>query len=292
MRVFEFLRKGELRPIWRYSTKGAIWRVLPSTDGKLVGEERDLARKEATFFCLNQMTGEVLWEGISFGEPWWIGIEAIHRETIFLHGFTKPDLPGHKIITAVDLLTGSTLWRNEQLRFEHALDESVFASREGIEGRLVFELDYRSGGVLRSWGNNEQAIKDAKVRSVDVVDSDIEFPNSMNELSLEDSDVASAIQKHCDTKATIGPVEIIDNDDAAIFNYYEKVDEGTEDNPRLNSVLKILDKERGKVIFSEILNHDVPAVVPDSFFVQRGLLFYVKERSQLTAVRLPSHSGT
>ena len=177
------------------------------------------------------------------------------------------------------------------MRFEHAFEESVFASKEGIEGRLAFELDYRSGGVLRSWGNNEQAIKDAKVRSVDIVDSDIKFPNSMNELLLGDSDAAHEIQKHCDTKATVGPVEIIDNDDAAIFNYYEKVDEGTEDNPRLNSVLKILDKERGKVIFSEILNHNVPAVVPDSFFVQRGLLFYVKERSQLTAVRLPAHSG-
>ncbi|MCZ6776463.1 MAG: DUF4905 domain-containing protein [Ignavibacteria bacterium] len=289
--MFEFLRKGELRPIWRYSTKGVIWRVLPSADGKLVGEERDLARKEATFFCLNQMTGEVLWEGISFGEPWWTGIEVIHRETIFLHGFAKPDLPGHKIIIAVDLLTGSTLWRNEELRFEHALGESVFASKEGIEGRLVFELDHRSGGVLRSWGNNEQVIRDAKVRSVDMVDSDIEFPVSMDELLLGDSDIASAIQKHRDTKATIGPVEIIDNDDVAIFNYYEKVDNGTEDNPRLNSVLKVLDKERGKVIFSEILNQNVPAVVPNSFFVQRGLLFYVKERSQLIAVRLPSHSG-
>lgn len=27
-----------------------IWRVLPSADGKLVGEERDLARKDAKFF--------------------------------------------------------------------------------------------------------------------------------------------------------------------------------------------------------------------------------------------------
>jgi hypothetical protein len=291
MKVFEFLRKGELRRIWRYSTKGVIWRALPSADGKLVGEERDLARKETTFFCLNQMTGEVLWEGISFGEPWWIGMEAIHRETIFLHGFGKSDLPGHKRIIAVDLLTGSKLWRDDELRFEHAFDESVFASKEGIEERLVFELDYRSGGVLRSWGNNERVIEDAKVRSVDEVDSDIEFPISMNELLLGDSDVASAIQKHRDTKATIGPVEIIDNDDVSVFNYYEKVDKGTEDNPELNSVLKVLDKQRGKVIFSEVLNHNVPAVVPDSFFVQRGLLFYVKERSQLTAVRLPLHSG-
>ena len=289
MRVFEFLRKGELRPAWRYSTKGVIWRVLPSAVGKLVGEERDLANKEATFFCLSQMTGEVLWEGISFGEPWWIGIDAIHRETIFLHGFVKPDLPGHKIIIAVDLLTGNRLWRNEELRFEHATDESVFASKDGIEGRVVFELDCRSGGILKSWGNNEQIIKDAKLRSVELVNYDTEFPRSMDDLFREDPDVASAIQRHCDTKTNVGPIEVIDTEEMAIFNYYEVTDKSTEE---MDSVLKVLDKQRGNVIFTEILNAGVSTFVKDSFFVQHDMLYYVKERNTLTAVRLPSQSGT
>ena len=87
MSLFGFLKDQKLKPTWEYKVDGLIWRVIPAESGKIVGEVRNVTKKATSFFCLNQMTGEVFWEDLKFGERWWIGIEAIHKDVILLHGF-------------------------------------------------------------------------------------------------------------------------------------------------------------------------------------------------------------
>jgi hypothetical protein len=88
--LFGFLKDQRLGATWTYKVDGVIWRVIPAESGKIVGEVRNVAKKTASFFCLNQMTGEVFWEDLKFDERWWIGIETIHEDIILLHGFSTP----------------------------------------------------------------------------------------------------------------------------------------------------------------------------------------------------------
>ncbi|MBI4536032.1 MAG: DUF4905 domain-containing protein [Ignavibacteriae bacterium] len=284
--LFGSRKQGRLQPTWRYSTRGVIWRLIPTESRKLVGEERDLSSKSVSFFCLNQMTGKVLWEMVKFDEAWWIGVEAIRRDIIFLHKFTKPDLPEHRGIIAVDVFTGKQLWSNDQLKFRYALDKTLFAVRESIEERLLFELDSQTGEILRSWENDEQPLREARIRETPQFNHEPELPFPVLDLTTDDSDAAVAIRKHCHTEDLVGSVEAIDLDDVTIFNYHERNPRSTSDETRMYNFLKVVNKETGKMIFEEMINSDSSGIVPESFFVHHDMLFFVKDRKTLTAVRV------
>lgn len=287
MEVFKFLHQGKLKPSWRYKADGAIWRIAPTPSGKLVGEERDLNRKTATFFCLNEVTGEVLWDKVRFDEKWWIGIEAVHRDVMYLHGFATPDLPEHKAITAIDLHTGNRIWSNEELTFVDAVENSLFASRESIEGPHILELDYRTGAILKSWGPNNEVIREARQRYHSELEEPVEFPVPLQSPMSGDTPDGMRIQEYCAGRSLAGPIGIVDYDDqVVIFNRHEQSATRKVDPPHLVNILTVLEKKSGNVLFEETLDTNVSSVVPESFFVHRQVLFYIKDRATLTALRI------
>lgn len=282
MSLFGFLKDQKLRPTWTYKVDGILWRVIPTDSRKIVGEVRSPAEKTTSFFCLNQTTGEVFWEGLNFGEPWWIGIEAIHKNVLLLHGFSTPDLPGHKGIIAVDVMTGETLWKNNNLTFVSAGESSVVASQESLEGRTLFDLEYRTGEPLRSLTDNDRM---SRIREFSSAESGIELPVLLTDLS------EYSLDKYYNGDAFVGNVEGIDLGDLIIFNFHEKGAESPEQRMHLRNTLKVLDKSSGTILYSTVLNGDSPAVVPESFFIQQQTLFFVREKHELTALRLPGPYG-
>jgi hypothetical protein len=287
MEVFKFLHQGKLKPTWTYEADGAIWRIAPTPSGKLVGEERDLNTKTVSFFCLNEVTGEVLWNNVRFDEPWWISIEAVHRDVMYLHGFATPDLPEHKAITAIDLLTGTRMWSNEELSFIDAVENSLFASRESIEGPHLLELDCRTGAILKSWGSNNEVVREARQRKPYELEEPVEFPVSYQSSIAGDSPDEMCVQEYCAGRSLAGPIGIVDYDDhVVIFNRHEQATTRRDGPPQLKNILTVLEKKSGSVLFEETLNAVVTSVAPESFFVHRQMLFYIKDRSTLTALRI------
>jgi hypothetical protein len=208
-----------------------------------------------------------------------MGIEAAHRDTIFFHRFPRPDLPEHGGITAVDLLTGSKLWDNRDLQFELAEGESVFASRYSIEGRLLIELDCRTGAILRSFGNDDQVVRQARTRAPDT-QTDVEMPVPAGAPSTEV--ISAMLHNHLEGSSAVGNVEFIEHENLIIFSFHEQ----SRQKRGFSSVLQVLDKTSGMVVFSEILNTETPTIVPESFLVQDHVLFYIKNRRILTAIPL------
>jgi hypothetical protein len=251
-----------------------------------VGEQRDLSGKTASFFCLDQTTGRVKWEKATFAEQWWIGIEAVHRDMVFLHKFAAPDLPEHKAIIAVDLLKGTLAWSNEEVTFIGARDEYLYAALDSLEGRKILEMDYRTGAVLRLLGTEGEMMGEGNFESPLHATNSLHFPVAADGVAALSP--YTAVQLHCHGKNITGAVEILDYDDRLVmFNYHERpVGRGAEDGT-LRNVLQVVEKGTGRVLFSDVLNSSAMTVVPDSFFVQHHTLYYIKERSRLIAVPLP-----
>jgi len=291
MGVFDFLRGGKLQPIWRYTARGVIWRVTPAPGAKLVGEERDIEKKETRFFCLNQLTGKVLWDRRTFDEKWWIGVEAVHRDVVFVHHFATPDLPEHKAIIAVDLPTGKELWSNEALTFIVALDDSVFASKKTLEGKVFIELHFRTGTMQRSWGTDEQIVQEAKNRAATQVENDtMELPVPLDQFSRDNADLVAMVERHLSLEKITGPIGVLKYGTVIAISFHENV--GTGEKTLLNNILTLLDKRTGTAIFNEILNMNSPAIAPESFFAQHGMLYFIKELKTLTALKIPDPSST
>lgn len=265
---------------------------MPSKFGKLIGEERNIEQKQTTFFCLNQMTGETLWEGLSVGEGWWIGIEDVHRDVVYLHKFAAPDMPQHKEIIAIDILTGKQLWANADLAFVFAAGETIFATQESLEGRQIFELEYRTGAILRGWGSDEQVVREARIRSITQDEDSLELPKPVVDIADDPSSSAMYIRNHCPVEKVVGVVEGLDKDPVFVFNYHEQTPASTRDNLSVNNILNIVEKKTDSVVYHETLNRNARSIVPESFFVQGEMVFYVKERRILTAVRISQQEST
>jgi outer membrane protein assembly factor BamB len=262
--------------------EGVVWRVVPTNAGVFVGEDRNLKTKQVSFFCINQTTGEVLWKEISFDERWWIGIEAVCSDRVLLHGFSKPDMPDHKKILALDLFTGRTVWSNDDMRFILAVEDSVFASKDTANGRMIFELNLQTGSILRSLENDHEVLNAAKARMEMLLNDEPEFPMPMNESFAQDEPTFSLVHRHCRSDDTVAPIEIVDRNNLIFCSYHEKsnMDGG------LKNVLKIVDRSDGELMFAETLDHNLQNTVPDSFFLQGNMLYFVKDRSSLTALSI------
>lgn len=281
MQFREFLRKRrKIEPAWVYRAKGLVWRVVSAGTSMMVGEDRSPEDKRVTFFGLNRITGEVLWENVSFDEPWWISIEAAHGDRVFLHGFARPDMPDHQKILALDLPTGHVAWSKDDMRYLSAAGDSVFTSKDTVAGRLIFELHQRTGETVRTWDNDAAGVVEARSRAEGAPGEGPEFPVPLSEIPSTDQRLGP-VQNLSQDERVVGPVEVILKGNLSMFSYYEKNAKGL-----LRNILGIVHAGSGERVFSETIGEDVQSVVPDSFFFQDGILYFVRERSSLTAVNI------
>ena len=284
MRLFRKSDSHSLEAAWSYSVEGAIWRIYPTAAGTLVGEERRINNKKTFFFCLDRKNGHELWQHASPGDEWWIGIEAVDRDTVFFHGFATPNLPLHRGIIAADMLTGKKLWEDQELEFVGTRDEFVVGSKEASEGRSFIELDRRSGARAREVDAAELRALGVKRAGSDI---DVRLPVPIEQDAIEKTPAGTAIQNHLG-RTLAGPVEIVEMEKFLVFDYHEVSEHGTSESPLFSSTIKIVDREAGAVIYSDAVSAGVKAIIPELFLVQHDMLYYIKDRRTLTAVHLAS----
>ena len=285
MNISSLFQKKQLTPAWSYTTAGVLWRLLFSETNFIVGEDRDTEKKQVSFFCLNATNGDVLWKDISFAEPWWIGIDGIVHDKVFLHGFKKPDMPEHGRIIAADLGTGRELWHNNDYAFLFATTDRVFAYRDFFEKRLYYELDASSGVFIRE--HQEPPADMAELKKASHGRSDFLFPEALVDANADYPLLFPKIEKYCSSANLRGSVEYVQSNGRIAFSYHSVCGSDPENTKELlKNCLCVIDESNGKQVFAEVLNSLTPAVVPDSFFVDGSTLFYIKEKKTVVALPL------
>ncbi|HTX19720.1 MAG TPA: DUF4905 domain-containing protein [Bacteroidota bacterium] len=289
MKISSLFQHHQLKPAWTYSAAGILWRIVFSRSNFILGEDRDTEKKEVSFFCLNASNGDVLWKEKTFGEKWWIGIEGVFHDKVFLHGFKKPDMPEHGKIIAIDLGTGKEIWRNTEYAFLYAAENRVVAYRDLFERRLYYELDIATGEFIEEFNDPPYDLYERKEQSHGR--NDFLFPRS---LTLEEADypiMKPIFERHGGGETIRGNVEYVRTAGCAVFNYHALKDRMTgKEGEDLQNRLCVVEESGGRQLFEDLINVSTPAPVPDSFFVGDGIVYYVKERRTLTALPLPRPS--
>lgn len=267
-----------MKPAWTYEVDGLLWRLVPSGSGKLVGEVRDISKKTTSFFCLNQLTGEVLWEGLTVLDRWWVGIEAVHGDTIFFHGFSTPEMPEHKGIVAVALRSGETLWQNQDMTFVSVEDYILHTSVKSLKGKMSYKVECLTGVIRESMMDDSDLSKLEGLHSSSTVEGGIEFPSTLESVET--------LKNHFNVDALVGDVEGVEHGNLLIFSVHERFGDTSGDRHRLRNTLKVLDQTTNDTLFTSVLNADTAGIVPESFFVQHDILYFVQGRNRLTAIHL------
>ncbi|MBP1649778.1 MAG: hypothetical protein H6Q30_3223 [Bacteroidetes bacterium] len=286
MRTLGLYDSRKIEPSWSYSAKGVIWQIRPADGGMLIGEERRVEEKKALFFCLDGVKGHEFWRIASPGDDWWVGIEAVYKDTVLIHGFAIPNLPLHRGIVAVDLLAGKTLWEDPALEFSGVGNESVVGRRDTSSGQEIVELDRRSGELRRYRQVAEiQALKDEWATPPER--NHVNFPLPLERLAIDDPDLATAVKRHSNLTTVTGPVEAVEHGRFIIFDYNGPAPRRTaQDPPLYSSTVKVVERATGSLLYSDTVCTGAHGVIPELFFVQHDMLYYIKERRTLIAVRL------
>ena len=268
----------KLSPKWHYSADHTLWRLMFSENGLTIGEDRDTENKTVSFFCLNSADGSVLWSHKTFAEQWWIGMEGVSGDRLFFHGFKKPDMPEHKSIICVDVHTGNERWRNDDCAFLAADAQFVYGYRDLFDRRVYYKLEGNSGTFLEE--QSELPVPPNGLYTSEK--SDFSFPRPYGEVTIPE--ISSFTGKYSDT---IKSIEYIETDKFVIFNIHTVRNSSQKEmQESLTNTLYVIDRHSGKKIFKDVLNSDSPYPVPDSFFLDMSVLYYIKERTSLIALDL------
>jgi len=254
---------------------------VSSDRGTLILEERDLAAKEMRLTSIDAETGTIVWSTDRFRDRWWLSIETLHGNVLFLHEYATPDMPDHKKVIALNLLDGTQVWSNEEMKFLFAHGRSVYVSKDTYDGRTFHELDVASGEILRE-------VDDATVgalRPAGESSSGIEFPVALTEGGNDAPEDSAAIRSVIGARPVAGEVEYIDAEGRRLIGWHERI---TPDDPSspLRHRFTIVEKTKQSVLYEDDIDARVSVPIPDLFIRRNDMVYYIKDKNSLCAVRL------
>jgi hypothetical protein len=283
---FPFFTEKQIQPAWSFDAGTLLWRICFTSSNLIVGETRHQETKTTKFFCLDLRSGNPVWQNREFDEPWWIGIETVHKRWLILHGYVRPDMPEHRGIWVIDIESGRLLWRNDALSFWFVENELLFAHKYIFDKHIGCEFEINTGALLKEQtGNLEemQEIRQKVLQNNSEEQKNIIFPEVYEEHEA-DSSVRPIVRCMTKGKALEGWTEYLVYRDSLILSQYRNVQ--TQSEPSLmDNILSVYDMKKEKIRYSEIIDRGVKAPSPDSFFIKDDTLLFIKYQSVLTALQ-------
>ena len=267
----------KLKKLYKHDNKKQIWRILPTTNNKIVVEERDAKTKEVFFSCLDIESGKKIFKDFQLEEKNWIGIESIYKDVIFFHTYGKPDMPAHKSIIAFDILSQSILWQNDSYVFSFVYGEKVYCYQQRFESRVFFALDYLTGNVLEDFGNDASTINKLKEESdAKFWEQNYLFPEYFNRNNSAEMDYQKFLKDILTEKVIKGEISYLNYEGILLFNYHEVAKNNTYTN-----IFTVVDLIKNKILFEETLDKNLVNLMPESFFVKDNFLFLIVDKTKL-----------
>lgn len=265
-----------LKKYFSFTDKKQIWRLLISEMNKLVIETRDVKNKQAYFSCYNLESGKSIFKEFQFEEKFWLGIEEVNNDIIYMHKFAKPNLPWHQGITAFSISKKEIIWSNSEISFLFSAGDDIYAYRNKFEGKEFFLLDGRSGNIKKELGEDSAYVNQKKGEHEKDF-SNYCFPEAIS----PSAQTAGIFIKEKELNTISGNIYSAEKNDLLFFNYHLVENDGT-----LTNVFKVIEISCEKVIFKETLNKKLKVYIPDSFFIKDDFIFLLKEKEKLLVYKI------
>lgn len=168
------------------------------------------------------------------------------------------------------------------MEFLFAHDGKVYASKISGERRLFYELELRTGVVVSEV--DSQRINALKDTLAPRAESTL-FPHPFDAVAERDSSVAQAVHRLTSSARDAVGIEYIESLGNLMIGFYENMGSSVE-SPLYDQHLAVIDKEKAKVLYKDLVNSRVSAAMPDGFFVRRNFLYYIKDKKILKAIKI------
>jgi len=267
----------KLKKIYRFDNKRQIWRIIPTNDGKLIIEERELEKKQVYFHCLELDSGKKILKDFQLDDKFWVGIETVQDDIIYFHKFAKPDMPKHKGIFAFEIKSKQIIWENTELIFQFIYNDKLYVYRDKFEGRSYNSLNALNGETLEELGNDYEMINQLRNKSIENEENKgYSFPESVDEESNIDNRARNIISSLRNDFVISGKIEFVAKNDLLLMSFHEANSKGS-----LNNLFMAVDLSKGKYILEEVINKETSLFLTDSFFMKDEYLFLLFGKTRL-----------
>jgi len=270
--------KKQLKPDWAFKSDRKVWRLLIS-NGILVGEFRDVDKKNTEFGAIDLSSGSLLWKNDEFEDKWWTTLNIIHKNTVLLQQFDRPDMPTPGKIFALDLHTGKLLWQNHEVSFMNAVDDVIYCLKKSFPTETMVGLNFRTGigqEIPASEFKGELQATSSELLLPELIDDYPDnsrgqaVPHRFTHLKIP-SDAKQAMLLKFGQKNVIG------------FHIpTEKDAKGTT----LYDAHLIVTDPNGKIVFEDTVDRKAYVPLADFYFGYEGRLIYIKNSEEIVAIKL------
>jgi hypothetical protein len=253
-----------------------IWRILISGNDKLLIETRDINTKDVFYNCFILENGKEIFSNFQLEEKYWIGVEAFDDDVILFHNFPRPDMPNHRGIIALNVLSKNILWKNNEFSFLFVLDGKVYGFKQGFDERYFAAFDFSIGELTEDLGNDFNKINTLRIQSENKKNWGAYIYPKIFSDEENDERIRNVISEEIKNLEIEGEVEYNIAGNILLFNYHIKNAVNNYTNK-----FSALNLDKGTVVLSEILNENVKSLLADSFFVYKNFMFLLRGKNEI-----------
>ena len=256
-----------------------MWRIrLDAPVGWMALEVRDADLLQARFYTLQLIDARLLELKLPDPNTWWLGLEDVHEQVVYLHGYGDRKLGQHKGIRAFAANSGIALWQQPELAFYGLEERGLLAYDVTQSGRELLLLESGYGKTIRNDINQKEAA-DRVQQYHQLRYGAVLYPHLYREGEKSFGQVREFLAQLLDCEP-VKVIEYAETDTCLVVSYYLEVGEN-----KLDNFLAVFDLN-GFLHLNELLAGAIDGVGSDTFFIFMRSLYFVQNKTILKAYSL------
>ena len=249
-----------LQPFISTTFNGAVWRLQVDAQSRILAIEiRNEHDKQTSFGAISLTNGEVYFNNLTMPERWLTGMECIYNNILLLHYYRHESGPEHKAIIAVDALTGTELWGNYSIAFDHLTVNGPVVYNASLQPKKLMLADMQNGQTTRPY------------------DVSIDIPLN-NEITVPRIMPANQMLPPLPDEPYRNMVHYLNHNNYIIVSLH------TLKNGALQQHLYIL--KGTEVVYYDLLNQHIQKLQPEAFVLSKNNLIYIKNKAEIKVIKL------
>jgi hypothetical protein len=282
---------GEVLAVrWQYSAGfGAlVWQLMFTRTGDLIGQKRVVASRQALFFGIDTVSGNVFCDdylfvdhldSLSQAESWFTVLETTLGKFVYCSA-CQPNSPERQGIWAVDFRSGSVVWSRPDLVFVANLEDKFLVYKPsafaGFPERHFLLIDPVTGLDICSSALDSLDVNAIRAEVVqEEVRQQVTLPEFVMEgmvaerMALQQAGVAETTRCECIVHGSL-TVAVL-HEPAQLPDLW-------------NSSLKVWRSDR--LVYADIMEERVEKPGLNNFLIRSDSLYYLKAKEKLVCVAL------
>jgi len=249
------LNTHKLSPIFSEKFEGIIWKIEVNEKYDFIAiESRTLESKKTSFSVINYKSGEVLIKEKIFQETWNLNLAYIAEKNLVITAFNQAGSPESKGVISVNIQDAEILWEHYNLSLNRVTNEGLQVYDPRINPRRL------------SWISH--------IKGEDITESD-NIENSNETLIHPEIRTQFSIPDFISREEIVGDLSVLSVQNLTIISFHEKVQNNIQQ--------RLLVYQDDTILLDEILISGIQKLQPESFFMQKNHLFYIRNKNEIVS---------